>query len=78
VTVTVTVEVLSEDADFDMDGMVCNQLMATGSITGGASFGDVSTAGSDPDPDANGSPDEQAVTCVAACVPVTLMQFSVD
>jgi Repeat of unknown function (DUF6923) len=78
VTVTVTVEVLSEDADLDMDGLVCNQLMATGSITGGASFGDVSTAGSDPDPDGNGSPDEQTVTCVAACVPVTLMQFSVD
>jgi hypothetical protein len=78
VTVTVTVEVLSEDADLDMDGQVCNQLMGTGSIAAGNMFGDVSTAGPDPDPDANGSPDEQVVTCVAACVPVTLMQFSVD
>ncbi len=78
VTVTVTVEVVSEDADSDMDGMICNQLTGTGSISGGASFGDVSTAGLNPDPDGNGSPDESVVTCVSACVPVTLMQFSVD
>lgn len=78
VTVTVTVQVLSPDADLDMDGMVCNQFLATGSIASGTAFGDVSTAGSNPDPDGNGSPDERVVSCVNACVPVTLMQFSVE
>ena len=58
--------------------MICNQFQITGSIPSGTSFGDVSTDGLDPDPDGNNSPDESVVSCVSACVPVTLMQFSVD
>ncbi len=75
-TVSVVIELLTHDGDTNMDDLFCNQVVVTGSI-GGVEFGDVSTAGSDPDPaPADGIPAEDEPACFP--VPVELMAFSVE
>ena len=77
-TVTVTLTLLTNAGDTDMDGVFCNQILVTGTV-GGITFGDVSTNGTDPDPAPtdDGSPDERAPSCIMQ-VPVELMTFSIE
>ncbi|MEE8524200.1 MAG: hypothetical protein V3T72_09740, partial [Thermoanaerobaculia bacterium] len=62
-TVTVVLELLTLDA-INVGNEFCNQVLVTGENAGGTVFGDVSTAGTDPDPNGDGSPDERDLACI--------------
>jgi uncharacterized repeat protein (TIGR01451 family) len=62
-TITVEIEILGLDA-LDPDGQFCNQVLVTGETDDGIFFGDLSTAGLDPDPNGDGSPDERELVCI--------------
>ncbi|MEE8525133.1 MAG: hypothetical protein V3T72_14445, partial [Thermoanaerobaculia bacterium] len=74
-TVTVVIEILNLD-NLGLDGSFCNQVLVVGETAAGTLFGDLSTAGSDPDPDANGSPDERELACAdfSAALPMSLVK----
>ncbi len=74
-TVTVTIELLSDAGDADMDDMFCNQVELTG-LLGGMPVSDLSTDGTDPDPDGNGNPSEADPSCLMQ-LPVELMSYSI-
>ncbi|MEE8526516.1 MAG: hypothetical protein V3T72_21485 [Thermoanaerobaculia bacterium] len=75
-SITVTITLLTDAADTDMDDTYCNQAVLTGDL-GGVMFGDTSTDGSDPDPDMDGIPVERDLACIMQ-IPVELQSFSVD
>jgi hypothetical protein len=65
-TATVTVEIeLLTSANLDANGQFCNQILVTGETEDGTVYGDLSTSGTDPDPNGDGSPDERAQMCIA-------------
>ncbi len=61
-TLTVTLEIFN--LDNLVDGRFCNQVLATALTGGGTLFGDLSTDGTDPDPDGDGIPDERELACL--------------
>ena len=57
----------------------CNGVTGMGLDSGGTVFGDVSTSGTDPDPNGDSNPVELGLSCFSTSdVPVELMKFSVD
>ena len=57
----------------------CNAVTLTGETSSGLAYGDVSTDGTNPDPDGDDSPDERVLTCFStADVPVELMTFAIE
>ncbi len=74
-TVTVTLTLLTHDGDTDMNDLFCNQIVITGTL-GGLIFSDLSTNGSDPDPNGDFIPAEDDPSCFT--VPVELMTFSIE
>lgn len=63
-TLNVVIELLTSDNQ-NPDGTFCNQVLTAGETASGVVFGDVSTDGSDPDPNGDGSPDERRLACVS-------------
>jgi uncharacterized repeat protein (TIGR01451 family) len=72
-TVTVVIEILTLD-NLNVDGEFCNQVFVLAETADGTEFGDLSTQGTDPDPDGNGSPDERELACEGFVTP----QFDLD
>jgi hypothetical protein len=49
----------------DENGQFCNQVLVTGEAANGLLYGDLSTAGTDPDPNGDGSPEERTRSCIS-------------
>ncbi len=75
-TITVMLELRTENADTDMDQIYCNSVVFTGELDG-VSFGDTSTDGNNPDPNDDDAPVEDDPSCMPQ-VPVELQSFSID
>lgn len=69
VSITVTIQVTTT-------ALFCNQIEVTGRNTAGVLFGDVSTDGTDPDPNGDGNPSEREQACITT--PVELIHFEID
>lgn len=77
-SVSVEIELLTI-AGADGAGDFCNQITVTGLDSLGASYQDLSAAGTDADANGDGDPDEAGASCFnQSDVPVTLQSFSVE